>query len=158
MDYSKYSPDWKDIIRPSILKRDNYKCKVCGIVHKTRVYKNKAGKYVECDEFIEVWAKSNGFKVFTLYLQVAHLDHNKSNNDPSNLITLCPVHHAKNDAQHKAFSRKVYKKKIDVNPVYVSKYFLLFEHMKNEHNLILTDSQLIDIVNIVDSLKTQESN
>jgi hypothetical protein len=113
MDYSKYSPDWKDIIRPAILRRDNYKCQVCSVQHKIKVYKTTSGKYVQCDEFIEKWAVAQNKKVFTLHLQVAHLDHNKQNNDPSNLLTLCPIHHAKYDSEHKKFSRITYKAKIE---------------------------------------------
>lgn len=158
MQYKEYSPDWRDIIRPAILKRDNYKCKVCGINHKIRVYKNKAGKYVECDKFIEEWAKANGYKVFTLYLQVAHMDHNKQNNDPSNLVTLCPVHHAKNDAQHKSIQRKIFKKNVEETPRPKSKYFILFEHIAAEHGKYLCDSELQEIVNIVNSMKTQADN
>jgi 5-methylcytosine-specific restriction endonuclease McrA len=112
MDYSLYHPDWKDIIRPAILKRDNYKCSHCGVKHKARVYRNTSKQYVECDDFMEQWALSNGRKVFTLYLQVAHKDHNKSNNEPSNLLTLCPVHHARLDTEHKRFARIMYKQKV----------------------------------------------
>jgi len=112
MDYSKYHPDWKDIIRPAILKRDGYKCAHCGIKHKARVYKDTTGKYVECDEFMEQWAKSTKRKVFTLYLQVAHLDHNKQNNEPTNLKALCPIHHARFDSEHKKLARIMYKQKI----------------------------------------------
>lgn len=107
MDYSEYHPDWRDIIRPAILKRDQYKCKHCSIRHKSRVYNNSRRQYVECDQFIEEWAKNNGYKVFTVYLQVAHIDHDKSNNDYSNLISLCPKCHGKFDRAHKAFMRKV---------------------------------------------------
>ena len=109
MDYSLYHPDWKDIIRPAILKRDNYKCAHCGVKHKARVYRNSSKQYVECDDFMVQWAISNGRKVFTLFLQVAHKDHNKSNNDPSNLLSLCPVHHARLDTEHKRFARISYK-------------------------------------------------
>jgi hypothetical protein len=112
MDYSLYHPDWKDIIRPAILKRDGYKCGHCGIKHKARVYKDSTGKYVECDEFMENWAKSTQRKVFTLYLQIAHLDHNKQNNEPSNLKALCPVHHARFDSEHKKLARITYTAKI----------------------------------------------
>ncbi len=112
MDYSLYHPDWKDIIRPSILKRDNYRCAHCQIKHKSRVYKDTTGKYVECDSFMEQWAVNTHRKVFTLYLQVAHLDHNKQNNEPSNLLSLCPVHHARLDTEHKRFARIMYKQKI----------------------------------------------
>lgn len=112
MDYKKYHPDWRDIIRPSILRRDSYKCVVCGVRHKSRVYKTTSGLYVMLDEITENWAIQNKKKVFTLHLQVAHLDHNKENNDPVNLRTLCPVHHAKYDADHKNFSRIAYRSKI----------------------------------------------
>jgi hypothetical protein len=112
MDYSQYHPDWKDIIRPAILKRDGYKCAHCNIRHKARVYKDTTGKYVECDEFMEEWAKSTGRKVFTLYLQIAHLDHNKQNNEPTNLKALCPIHHARFDSEHKKLARITYTAKI----------------------------------------------
>ena len=112
MDYSLYHPDWKDIIRPAILKRDGYKCGHCGIKHKARVYKDSTGKYVECDDFMEQWAKSTKRKVFTLYLQIAHLDHDKQNNEPSNLKALCPVHHARFDSEHKKLARITYSDKV----------------------------------------------
>jgi len=112
MDYSLYHPDWKDIIRPQILKRDGYKCLHCGARHKSRVYKDTTGKYIECDEFLEAWAISSGRKVFTLYLQVAHINHDKTNNEPENLMTLCPVHHARFDTEHKKFQRLAYRDKI----------------------------------------------
>jgi hypothetical protein len=76
------------------------------------VYRDTTNKYIECDDFIEQWAISTGRKVFTLFLQVAHKDHNKSNNDPSNLVALCPVHHARLDTEHKRFARIMYKQKI----------------------------------------------
>jgi hypothetical protein len=112
MDYSKYHSDWRDIIRPAILKRDQYKCKHCGIKHKSRVYKDTTNKYVECDSFMEQWAISTGRKVFTLYLQVAHIDHDKSNNAPNNLMSLCPIHHARFDTEHKKLARISYRAEI----------------------------------------------
>jgi len=107
MDYSLYAEDWKDVIRPAILKRDNYKCSDCGARHRSRVYKKTNGGYHFCDEFTETWAKNNGRKVFTLYLQVAHLDHNKQNNHPSNLLTKCPRCHALYDKGIKAIKRNI---------------------------------------------------
>lgn len=112
MDYSLYHPDWRDIIRPSILKRDQYRCKICRVKHKARVYKNTNNSYTECDEFIEKWAVSSGKKVFTLYLQIAHLNHDKSNNEPDNLASLCPIHHARHDKEHKKFQRIMFNSKV----------------------------------------------
>lgn len=120
MNKKEYHPDWDDIIRPQILKRDQYKCRHCGIRHKAVVYTDSKNNYVECDDFIERWARANGKKVFTLYLHVAHLDQDKNNNDPSNLVTLCPRHHSKFDAQYKSFKRIIkehdFKKSKDYRP------------------------------------------
>lgn len=140
MDYSKYHPDWKDVIRPSILKRDGYKCQHCGLKHKVRVYRDSTGKYVECDSFMENWATNTGRRVFTIYLQVAHKDHNKLNNDPSNLITLCPVHHARFDSEHKRFARIMYKEKITST------------RTKNRAEKILDRGQLLQVLR--DSIRT----
>lgn len=105
MNKHEYSPDWTDIIRPAILKRDNYQCRVCGIRHKSRVYKASKGNYVICDEFTEQWAAANNKRVFTLFLQVAHVNHDKSDNRPDNLMLLCPRHHSQFDAHHKKLQR-----------------------------------------------------
>lgn len=113
MDYSQYHPDWKDVIRPQILKRDGYKCSDCGVRHKALVYRQANGSYYECDEFTYEWAKANGKKPFKMFLQVCHLDHDKSNNDPSNLLTKCPRCHGKFDKAHKHIMRKVYTRKIE---------------------------------------------
>jgi 5-methylcytosine-specific restriction endonuclease McrA len=109
MDYSLYHPDWRDVIRPAILQRDNYSCRVCGIRHKSTVYKLASGAYMECDDFTAEWAKTAGKRVFKLSLQIAHIDHDKTNNAPDNLISLCPRHHAKMDADHKRFLRISYR-------------------------------------------------
>lgn len=112
MDKRLYHADWSDVIRPAILKRDGYKCRNCGIRHKSRVYKNARGGYIVCDEFTENWALSQGVKVFTVYLNVAHIDNDKGNNEPENLISLCPRHHSIFDAEHKRTMRKAYKSKV----------------------------------------------
>lgn len=111
MDYSEYHPNWRDIIRPAILQRDNFRCRVCGIQHKSIVYKLSSGAYMECDEFTAEWARNAGKKVFKLHLQIAHIDHDKMNNEPENLITLCPRHHSRMDAEHKKFIRISYRTK-----------------------------------------------
>lgn len=101
----EYAPEWSDVIRPAILRRDGYKCKHCGVAHRAIVYRDSKGKYIECDEFMKNWAVSHGFKVFTLYLQVAHLNHDKSDNRPENLLSLCPSCHSRFDSHHKQLVR-----------------------------------------------------
>lgn len=39
-------------------------------------------------------------------LTVAHLDHDESNNDPSNLRALCQLHHLRHDARDNASRRR----------------------------------------------------
>lgn len=58
------------------------------------------------------WARNAGRKVFKVSLQIAHIDNNKLNNEPENLLTLCPRHHAKMDADHKRFLRISFREKV----------------------------------------------
>jgi len=109
MDYKQYHNDWRDIIRPAILKRDNYRCKNCGIRHKVRAYRMTNSKYMEVDGFTEQWAMDNGKKVITVYLQIAHIDHDKRNNAPENLISYCAICHGKFDGKAKAAKRQLYQ-------------------------------------------------
>lgn len=141
MDKKAYADDWSDVIRPAILKRDNYRCCVCGIKHRIKVYKDSKGNYVQCDEFIEQWAKANGKNVFTLFLQVAHLNHDKLDNRPENLKTLCPRHHAKHDAEHKKLLRITLRSKAKE-----SKAAPLTAYLDQRQKL------LIEIVNTVKAL------
>lgn len=112
MKRQEYAPEWFDIIRPQILARDNYTCSDCGIRHRSRVYKSSRGSYVVVDEFTEAWARANGKKVFTIYLNVAHLDQNKQNNNPSNLLSKCPRCHARFDANFRQFNRNLKRAEI----------------------------------------------
>lgn len=99
---SNYSPDWKEKIRPAVLKRDNYRCVVCGALNHKKGYYDRAGHFVQCDEFMEAWAIRNKIKVRAIHLQIAHLDQDTSNNEMSNLATFCPRHHL---AYDKEFNR-----------------------------------------------------
>jgi len=113
MDYKEYHNDWKDIIRPKILARDNYICRKCKVRHKSRAYRLTKGTYMMVDGFTEEWAKATGRKVLTIYLQVAHIDQNKSNNEPENLMSLCPICHGRFDKSSKSLKRLIYQGKIE---------------------------------------------
>lgn len=93
----KYHKDWRDIIRPAALKKDNYKCVYCSIGHKVTGYYDYKKQFVICDEFMIKWAKENNFKVITIYLNVHHLDGNTQNNEMSNLRSCCPKCHFKQE-------------------------------------------------------------
>jgi len=65
-----YPQDWNEILKNSIRCRDNYVCQICG-THQ--------------DELTGIIKK----------LHVHHVDYNKENLDPKNLISLCPSCHMK---------------------------------------------------------------
>jgi hypothetical protein len=109
IDYKEYPENWKDEIRPQILKRDGYKCKMCGVRQRAVGYRDSKGKFVECDEFLERWAKTNGKKVIKIHLQVMHLDHDVSNNEGYNLLSGCQQCHNRYDAKNRAFKRIKHK-------------------------------------------------
>ena len=68
--FEQYPQEWTDILKEAIRMRDNYICQECGI-HQ--------------DELI------GQFKV----LDIHHIDYNKKNCNPKNLITLCRSCHSK---------------------------------------------------------------
>lgn len=70
ISYQPYLVDWTDDLREAIRKRDNYICQLCGI------HQNE----------LEGWNKK---------LDVHHIDYNKDNLNPTNLITLCRNCHIK---------------------------------------------------------------
>jgi len=105
VDYSKYHPDWKDIIRPDILRRDKYKCSVCSVGQRWQGYRQSNGTFVHCDEFEIAHRKRHNLKVITIYLAVAHLDHDIKNNDYRNLAAMCQRCHNRHDRYFRKFNR-----------------------------------------------------
>ncbi len=65
--FDSYPPNWTDDLKDSIRKRDNYVCQICGI------HQDELEQTLHCH----------------------HIDYNKSNLNPNNLIILCPVCHLK---------------------------------------------------------------
>lgn len=63
--------EWRGVIRPRVLARDNYTCRHCGLVSPPRTA-GKGGGYQE----------------------VHHLDDNHRNNDDGNLVTTCCLCHS----------------------------------------------------------------
>lgn len=62
-----YPTEWTDILRESIRGRDNYVCQICG------VHQNEEGHRLHCH----------------------HIDYNKENLNPKNLVSLCRNCHSK---------------------------------------------------------------
>lgn len=76
--YIDYSKDFLKKIRQEIRKRDSYRCQYCGIKEKG------------------------------ITLSVHHVDYDKKNNDPKNLITLCRSHHAKTNLNRNYWRQYLY--------------------------------------------------
>lgn len=105
VNYSQYPANWNDEIRPSILKRDGYKCGKCSVRQRAKGYRDALGNFIECDEFMLNWCKEHGKKTITIYLSVMHLDHDITNNAPINLLSGCQQCHNRHDAKQRSFRR-----------------------------------------------------
>ncbi len=101
----EYPENWADEIRPAILKRDGYKCTECGVKHRQNQLLEHNGVWINIDSDEIEEAKSCGFKVRKVFLQVCHINNVKSDCRPENLITKCPKHHHLMDMQHKILKR-----------------------------------------------------
>ena len=88
MDRSRYPDDWEVISRRIRFGRAKGRCEFCGAVHG------------------ELHPDTGSVVVLT----VAHLDHDTTNNDDSNLAALCQRCHLRHDAalhaQHAAETRR----------------------------------------------------
>ena len=107
INYRNYHPDWKDIIRPRILKRDNYRCRECSVPNHTRVVRESNGSWLIVDDIIERETKKTGQKIINIVLTVAHLNHIVTDNRDENLKTLCQLHHIQMDIPHKKAMQQV---------------------------------------------------
>lgn len=66
-----YSQNWTETLKESIRQRDNYQCQICGISQEEARKKFHKGLYIH------------------------HIDYDKENCDPNNLISLCNSCHSK---------------------------------------------------------------
>lgn len=114
IDYSKYPPDWKSRIVPSILERSNNQCEICGLENRSYVYGVKLwikdkGRY----KLRSIWFRderdalreSNGMAIrkIRVVLTIAHLDHDETNHsvELERLKALCQCCHLRYDALEK---------------------------------------------------------
>lgn len=101
----RYSAGWFDTIRPAVLRRDNYKCTVCNATQRSQGYYDAHEQFIICDPLMIRWAAKQKIKIRTIYLQVAHLDQDPSNDSLANLKTFCPRHHLNYDRAFNAARR-----------------------------------------------------
>lgn len=108
-DYKKYHPEWKTRIRPDILERDNHCCNFCGVKNHSIIH--RFGKGIDDWEYwpegmeSEAWSL-DGLKSTKVILTIAHIDHDKTNNDYDNLAALCQKCHLGIDMSHHVANAK----------------------------------------------------
>jgi len=122
IDYKNYPANWKTEIRPAILERANNCCEFCGVHNHSDGFRNKEGRFYTT-EFIIEELESTGLDMFDdelshciqndgkakpikIVLTIAHLDHDTTNNDPTNLKALCQRCHNRYDIEHRKENRK----------------------------------------------------
>jgi hypothetical protein len=88
-----YSVDWRDIHRPAILKRDNYKCKHCGVAQRSLYTWENNHRIILDDNWLLEKYRSNGFKISRTYLSIMHLCNNKSCINHNHLAAGCQCCH-----------------------------------------------------------------
>lgn len=115
IDYSKYPPNWKSEIVPSVRERSGGCCEQCGLENGQTVYKislcikDDDGRY----KIRSLWfrdkrdaEREKGFgsvHPVKVVLTVAHLDHDELNHDVKidRLKDLCQACHLRYDAKEK---------------------------------------------------------
>lgn len=114
-DYKNYPKNWRSEIRPDILKRDENKCKFCGVENGRLIHRhgNNMNDWVYWPEGMEseTWTL-DGLKSTLIVLTIMHLDHDTTNNDYNNLAAGCQKCHLNYDIKnHKKHSRETWVKK-----------------------------------------------
>lgn len=86
MDRAKYPADWEAISK-AIRETAGQRCEFCGVANGAIGSRDSAGTFhpaINADGGLELWGKQ-----IKIVLTVAHLDHDTTNNDRSNLRALC---------------------------------------------------------------------
>ncbi len=122
INYKLYPKNWKTEIRPAILKRANNRCEICNVQNYSEGFRNKEGHFYTTeyiiselensgvdmfeDELFNCVQKDGQVKPIKIVLTIAHLDHDISNNDYSNLKALCQKCHLDYDKNYHKENRK----------------------------------------------------
>lgn len=107
VNYRNYPPDWKDIIRPRILKRDCYKCVVCGVSNRALFVWDCGNRVILDDTFILDHYVQRNFKIKKIVLTISHSCHNSMCENDNHLSSKCQLHHLREDLALHVMNRKI---------------------------------------------------
>lgn len=105
INYKDYDFNWKNI-RKVILQRAKNKCELCNAPNHAFMLRFKGAEY---PWYIVQNATNEDLKktkIIKVVLTIAHLDQDKKNNKPYNLLALCQRCHNKIDLPHRIKNRK----------------------------------------------------
>lgn len=119
INYKLYPKNWKTEIRPAILERAKHCCEQCSVANYATGARDMDGNWHSSKQICNMnsdvgygYFGTYGVKDIKIVLTIAHMDHDRTNNDPSNLKALCQrCHLALDRDQHKANSRATIEKK-----------------------------------------------
>jgi 5-methylcytosine-specific restriction endonuclease McrA len=110
-NYADYPPDWKQI-RDRILARAGNKCEQCGVPNLEHGSRDSTGKWWSSAEQYQYAEANDGdlpadlsyeaSPLIKIVLTIAHVDHDTTNNDESNLRAWCQRCHNRHDAPYRA--------------------------------------------------------
>ena len=102
IDYADYHPEWLSRIRPAILERAGDHCENCGVRNHEWIvrWKINPAVYTYLDTATKPglsFVSETWFKPICVVLTVAHVDHDRTNNDYANLRAWCQRCHLLHD-------------------------------------------------------------
>ena len=104
MNKKEYGENW-EAIRNRILDRDKRICTKCLIPDRSWVEVIKPNVWQPIPNFGIQFFDDDNRHYLKVFLQVAHIDNDKTNMNPTNLISLCPLCHLAMDKDYKRFKR-----------------------------------------------------
>jgi len=118
IDYNRYPPDWKTVIRPRILKRAEHCCEQCGAPDGAFIYrpvkKSADWRLMPEGHLADVMAE-DGVKFTKVVLTIAHLDHDATNHEVTDdrLRAWCQLCHLNYDRPRHIQNRKYGRRHLD---------------------------------------------
>jgi hypothetical protein len=100
-----YSLDWRDIVRPSVLKRDKYRCSHCSLGNRISYAIVGNSKVVLDDDWLLRKYIADKHKIYKVTLNIAHTCSNKACVNEAHLITLCNSCHLRYDKHTNLINR-----------------------------------------------------